>query len=233
MAAAVKDVVQEIGEEIRDKSFGALRILRLVNRAQHYFAMGHFPQLPGVAEISLPTLETTGTVTTVASTAFAALPTNFMKDLHSCYSSKGDRECGIFDSLELLKAVTEPNLDQAGTVHAVARVGSNLYYQGISATVDTLTIGYFRKPTDLEANDNITIIPEAYAVDLFKFYVLANLPKPMLPDLKFDPRPELNDRLMSLARDSLHARKPVRVIPSMDRLLGWHDNINDIRRYGY
>ena len=107
------------------------------------------------AQVDIPALKRIDTVDTVLSQAYVALTGltgGFSGKLRRVKNADGDG-ITIFSSLELLMD-EYPTMDEAGDVEAVALEGSTLWYQDIPATVETLTVLYYRDPTTLSADGN-------------------------------------------------------------------------------
>ena len=107
----------------------------------------------GIKEIAgsvlLPELlEVDTTVLTVVDTAYASLPTNYMRCLHYCYSNTHTMKIKIYDDVRLLYREFS-QLDLGGRVVGVARKGDRLYYQRIPSSAETLRIHYYKYPTAL------------------------------------------------------------------------------------
>ena len=172
--ATVEDVIQEINEEIDLPGFSATRILRLINRGMLVIAAGRFREFPEIWEICLPELEAQTGVSTTASVAYCSMPSDYHKKLMWCTTSANDYRIKVLKSLSHLKRI-EPKLDKSGAIRWVAVVGSNVYYQRVPSSAETLTLHYFKKPTTLSFGDTISELPDHLAVPLLKHYCLAEM----------------------------------------------------------
>jgi hypothetical protein len=121
--------------------------------------------LPNSLTPPLPELFTIGTVATSISAGYVNMPTDFQRDLQLVVSSTGS-EIDIADSfIEFTE--TYPLLNKAGKISEAIEHGRKLYYQGIPAVSETVTLHYYRKPVEMEGNDDIPDgIPEHLHVSL-------------------------------------------------------------------
>lgn len=116
-------------------------------------------------------LEVETTIDTVVSTSYADLPTNFMRNLHYCYSNDTNRKIRIYLDLRLLYSEFS-QLDLSGQVVGVARKGDKLYYQRIPSAAETLRIHYYKYPTDLATGTSTPdCLPEFLVRPLLVNYV--------------------------------------------------------------
>jgi len=139
---------------------------------------GNHSKYPAMTSPFLPDLFTIGTVTTSASTAYVAMPANFMdrqSSLKLVVDSSGDMvPCptgGDYSSFRLfMNRLPKKDLSETGYVWICCVKGSSLYYQGKAA--QTLTVQYFRKPTDMSAGtDTPDGIPSHLAKRLIRHWV--------------------------------------------------------------
>lgn len=121
--------------------------------------------LPNSLTPPLPELFTIGPVATSISAGYVNMPTNFQRDLQLVVSSTGS-EIDIADSfIEFTE--TYPLLNKAGKISEAIEHGRKLYYQGIPAVSETVTLHYYRKPIDMVADtDTPDGIPEHLHVSL-------------------------------------------------------------------
>lgn len=106
----------------------------------------------------LPDLYTTGTVDTVLASDITDLPTNFSRSLIQVLNSNSD----IIDLEPSMKKFLQDNPEQsAGDVRACCVIGNRLMYRDVPSAIETLTVGYYKKPDTLAANDDTpSAIPE-------------------------------------------------------------------------
>lgn len=131
------ELQNEVKDAIQDSSFDD-KVAGYLNDA-----------LAEVTEIvDLPTLKVYGTVTTVESTAYTALPTNFRRLTFCSYSGESVKiHMGGLESLLHF----DPDLDDIGSVTDVAPEGTTLYYTAIPAEATIMPIVYYRSPNAMTA----------------------------------------------------------------------------------
>lgn len=141
------DLIEIIMDKVQDPSLDSKRIRRMINVA--------IQESASILTDPLPDCETRATLTTHIVNPYISLPDNFHRDLDFCFNVTRNDRVEVFRSLPYLSAVSGwENLDQAASVYGVARSGNTLYYQGIPTTAETLTIHYFRKPAELEKDND-------------------------------------------------------------------------------
>jgi len=116
--------------------------------------------------IQIDTVETT-------SLTWVALPSNYQRHVFSISDSAGNLISGDYVSFsKFLKQVSSRTLTEAGSVYRCCVVGSKLYYQGIPASTETLTLIYHRKPATLTGlSSSIEGIPEHLQIRLLRNYI--------------------------------------------------------------
>ncbi|MBA3031018.1 MAG: hypothetical protein FP816_19700 [Desulfobacteraceae bacterium] len=140
----IKEISAEVLGIIQDNSYNDTDVLRLCNNA--------LTEISGI--ILLPELQAEDTVDTVAGVNFTALPSDFQRNLFYCYSEANLRRVTIYSDFRKILAMAGV-IDQPGYVYGVATRGSNLHYQRIPGTAETLQIHYYRNPTVLTSIDNL------------------------------------------------------------------------------
>ena len=156
----VSELSSEILSVVDDSSFTITNVTSYLNK--------------GLKEISgrvfLPELQTNGTVAT-DTVNYKALPADYQKNLYYCYSTAQSREIPVYnDFRHILRDVAV--IDQAGYVFGVAVRGSNLHYQRIPSTSDTLQVHYYKKPTTLAlTTDTPACLPDHLVRPLLVNYV--------------------------------------------------------------
>jgi len=121
--------------------------------------------LPNVLTPPLPELFTIDTVETSTVAAFVTMPTNFQRELQFVSSSSGSEIDIAHSFIEF--AETYPLLNKVGNISEVIEHGKKLYYQGIPASAETLTLHYYRKPVDMITDTAVPDgIPEHLQVSL-------------------------------------------------------------------
>ena len=109
--------------------------------------------IPNILTPPLPELFTIDTVTTSTSDAFVNMPVDFQRDLQLVVSSTGSEIDIAHSFIEF--AETYPLLNKTGRISEAIEHGRKLYYQGIPASAETLTLHYYRKPVDMEDDDDV------------------------------------------------------------------------------
>jgi len=192
----VEEIIREINEELTDQGFPAHRMLDLMNRGAKLVARGRFQSIPG--EICLEALETVEDISADGSTAYidlTGLSNTFQKKLVSVYNTTSDGWVKIYHSLTELKDAYV-GLDDSGNIQGVARAGTKLYYQGLSA--DTLRLTFFKEPTTLAKGSTPSFLPDEFQVPILKNYVLMHMPKKYTKTLMYDPRADFNEAIYQL-----------------------------------
>lgn len=141
--AELKAFVQRI---IQDSSFDD-DIVTYLNQAQLEIAGGMQSALGDWITPPLPELLTIDTVTTSTEAAYVSMPDDFQRTLQFAASSTG-AEIDIEDSF-IAFSETYPLLDQSGSITSVIEKGNNFYYQGIPSESESVTIHYYKYPTDM------------------------------------------------------------------------------------
>ena len=156
----IKEISDDVLGTVQDDGYNEDSIISFVNSAMTEIA----------GKVLLPELQTQGTVLTVVSQNYAALSATFHRNLFYCYSETNLREIDIYkDFRKILKQVGV--IDQAGYIYGVAIRGSNLHYQGIPATPETLQIHFYRKPTVILSREETPLeLPESLAESLLFNY---------------------------------------------------------------
>lgn len=120
--------------------------------------------LPNSLTPPLPELFTIDTVST-GSGAFVDMPIDFHRDLQLVVSAAGS-EIDIANSfIEFIE--TYPALNKTGKISEVVEHGKVLYYQGIPASRELITLHYYRKPVNMVNDDDTPDgIPEHLQIPL-------------------------------------------------------------------
>ena len=149
LTAAISKIIQDddYDHEIADR----------INEAVLKIATGDM--LPGRYELSppLPDLYTTATVDTVVGAGIADLPDDFNRDLFQVVNSDEETITIEPSFKQFLKRYTEIS---TGDVFKVAAHGSKLLYRDVPAEAETLTVHYYKAPTELsDSTDTPSCIP--------------------------------------------------------------------------
>jgi len=139
------ELITEVTRIIQDTSYSDATQLSFINQAVQDIA--------GDPRVLLPDLETSDDVDTSTDDSYVSLPSDYQKNLTDCYNT--DKYCHhkIYGSLETLQRDFY-HLDQNGYIVGVAVSGSNLHYQRIPSSSETLTLHYYRVPTDMSDDDD-------------------------------------------------------------------------------
>jgi len=133
--------------------------------------------LDGSMSPPLPELYSIDTVATATDAAYKALPDTYQRNVSLILNSEGRQiyppDRGDYYSFKLfLGNIREKDLSETGDIYAVSVKGRNLYYQGIPAESENLTVHFYRKPTTLVSNgDEPSAIPNHLQMRLIKNYV--------------------------------------------------------------
>jgi hypothetical protein len=138
---------------ISDKKWDEDYVLGLFNRA--------IKEISGIA--LLPGLERNTAVST-GTLNYVAVP-DYQRDLRYCHSMTQNREVKVFGSTTLLFREFA-FLNQPGLVVGVAPQGSNLFYQRIPSSPETLQLHYWAKPPVYTLDQEPACIPEHLQEDL-------------------------------------------------------------------
>ena len=139
------ELIVEVTRIIQDSSYSDAVQLTFLNQAMQDIA--------GDPRVFLPGLETQDDVSTSTSVSYVALPSDYQKNLFYCYNTTRYRKEKIYGSLEDLQRQFS-KLDQAGSIVGVAIRGSNLHYQRIPSSSETLQLHYYRPPVDMDDDDD-------------------------------------------------------------------------------
>jgi len=145
----LRDLVSTI---IQDTSFTDAVIDGYINDGVTEIAHGMESSLGRVVTPPLPALFTIGTVATVTDAAYVSMPDGFQRDLRFVARSDGI-EVDIANSM-IQFSMDYPLMDGSGDVVDTIEYGGNLYYQGIPVVAETLTLHYFKAPTEMEDDDD-------------------------------------------------------------------------------
>ena len=137
----LSDLIDEVISIVTDPSLSEPRITNLINEG--------YERIAARVTDPLPDLEKVDTVRTDTSLAYVSLPPDYHRNLEVVYDQSQRQNLRVLKSFQLL-SVEYPGLDQTGNIDCVAvMANSRLYYQGIPATAHTLTLQYFKKPTEM------------------------------------------------------------------------------------
>ena len=144
--------LQSLVQEIMQDSSLDTSIPGKINQGVQEIAGGMQSTVGSVITPPLPDLFTIGTVYTATDAAYVTLPATYQRGLQFVANENG-HEVDISNSF-IDFAQTYPLLDRAGVISEVAEKGGNLYYQGIPASSETLTLHFYRFPVDMSDDDD-------------------------------------------------------------------------------
>jgi len=162
----------EVSRIIQDSDYTATTIDRMINESVTSICAGVMITWPeGDQTISqpMPDLFTIGDVATT-SNAYASLPSDYQRDVVFIAGPEGN-EITFYDAFgDFVR--NYPLLNTSGSVVAVAVKGSNLYYQGIPDTAETLKVHYYAAPTEMsDDTDEPEGIPSRFHMTLIVYDV--------------------------------------------------------------
>jgi hypothetical protein len=178
--ATLSELVSAIDEIVDDAKFTETNIVSRINDALNVIA-GGIRMPDGSTSPPLPDLFTIGSVSTSTTLPYASLPSDYQRKVSLVYDSTNYKinppEGGNYYSFALfMKIVSRMDLDEAGSIYAVAVKGSRIYYQGIPAASTTLGVHYYKKPTTLALNGDVPdCIPDQFQMRLIKHYVIMTI----------------------------------------------------------
>jgi hypothetical protein len=125
----------------------------------------------------LPELYLSDTVAASTSLPSTPLPTSYQRGLFLVVDEDGDKiqppKGGDYYSFNLfLNSLTEKDMSESGEIYRACARGTNLYYQGIPAESEDLTVHFYRLPVDMSENtDTPDGIPTHLQMRLIKNYI--------------------------------------------------------------
>jgi len=132
----IDDIITDVVDRVQDSSFDETAILRLINEGRFLAA----------AEVLLPELQQTSTLTTTSLVSSVALPDDYHQGIfwvgstaHGCRI--GERPGDYYNLLTFMERFPP----KEGRIDAVCVDGANLLYRDMAD--DQLVIKYYRKPT--------------------------------------------------------------------------------------
>lgn len=177
--ATVATLTTSIREIIRTDAIIDLDILSKMNEAVYAIAAGI--TLPDNRISSpLPELYKFDTVATTAN-AYADLPATYQRNIFYVVDADASQipplDGGDYYSFDLfLNSITKQDLSETGSIKMVAIKGLQIYYQGIPAVSENMTLHFYRKPVAMsEADDTPDGIPEQFQIPLIKHYVCRDI----------------------------------------------------------
>lgn len=158
----VADIIALVKDAIEDESFTNDKILSYVNKGVGRVA----------AALPLPMLTVEGVITCKGNSRVVTLPDAYYSNLFWAYNSTKAQKVEITQPLTNF-LMRHPGLDSKGDVCEICVQGRKLYYQGIPASDQLLSVFYTSRPEELSAGDSIEVIEEVYQADLLVSYAAA------------------------------------------------------------
>jgi len=165
LTAAIHDIIDDDSVELKDR----------INETVTTIA-GGIRMPSGETSPPLPELFQSNTVGTTAN-AYVDLPDTYQRNVFSIIDRRGNEifppNGGDYYSFRLfLNSLTKKDMSQVGTVTQVCVRGRKLYYQGIPSASENLTIYFYRKPVDMNLDEDTPDgIPEHLQKRLIVHYV--------------------------------------------------------------
>ena len=133
----LSELVTEVNRVVQASSYATATITQFLN--------------DGLEEISgrirLPSLFASSAFTATTDASYGSLPSDYYRDLNYVFSSSNEQDVDIYPSYEWLRKEYMSVWDDTGDVTGVAIDGSNLHYQGIPSTAETIQLHYYTQPT--------------------------------------------------------------------------------------
>lgn len=143
---------------LQDFTYANSDITSIMNRGVQEIAGGMVSAFTDSITPPLPNLLSIGSIDTVTDAAYVSMPGTFQRKLQFAAGDDGV-EIDIANSF-IGFAADYPLFDRAGRINEVIEHGGNIYYQGIPAAAETVTIHFYRLPVDMEdATDEPDGIP--------------------------------------------------------------------------
>lgn len=166
--ATFEELITRVNLIIQDDSL--LDVLEnLINQGVNEIAGGMQSTLGSWITPPLPELFSIDTVDTSTTVAYVDMPETFHRSLQLVASENGS-EIDIEHSFIEFTS-TYPLLNKAGNISSVVEHGKRLYYQGIPAVSEELTLHFYRKPVAMVDDEDVPDgIPEHLQMNLLSYY---------------------------------------------------------------
>ena len=178
--ATLSSLVTEIDSILDDSAYTEDIIVSKINDAVSAIAAGVI--MPdNTLSPPLPDLYTIGSITTSLTLSYVSLPADYQRNVTLVIDSDGvkvDHPSGgnYYSFAKFLKQTSNLNLTESGSVYRVAIKGSKIYYQGIPTVATVFSLHYYKKPTDMVADDDAPEgLPDHLQRRLIKHYVLKEI----------------------------------------------------------
>ena len=177
--AVLSSLISSIKAIVRNDAILDPEIIIAINEAVYAIAAGI--TLPdNRISAPLPELYKSAIIATTTE-AYADLPATYQRDVFHIVDANGNQisplDGGDYYSFDLfLNSVTKQDLSETGSIRMVALKGLQIYYQGIPAVSENITLHFYRKPIDMdELTDTPDGIPLQFQAPLIKHYVCRDI----------------------------------------------------------
>ena len=178
--STLSTLVTEIDTILDDSAYTEDRIISKINNAVSAIAAGIIMPDKTLSP-PLPDLYTIGSITTSLTLPYVSLPADYQRNVTLVIDSDGVKVGhpsggNYYSFAQFLKQTSNLNLTESGSVYRVAIKGSKIYYQGIPTVITVFGLHYYKKPTDMVAdNDEPEGLPSHLQERLIKHYVLKGI----------------------------------------------------------
>ena len=135
-----------------DNRFSTDDIDLYINQGINEIASGMQSTLGSFLTPPLPLLFSIDTVDTDIDGAFVSLPDTYQRGLHFAANENGV-EIDIANSWIEFASIN-PLLDKTGSIYEVIEQGGSVYYQGIPAISEEISLHFYRLPVDMVTTDS-------------------------------------------------------------------------------
>lgn len=160
MAYTLSDLVSRVQNRIKDTGFSSTQIKQFIDETQNDV----------FNEYRLPFMQATQNYTLSAGVADitngSGLPTNFVQAIDLYITSAGLEAVLPFkDIAEVDRSYTDPadtTVNPSGIPQFAYKYGENIYVYPAPASDYTVTLRYYKRPTELSADADVPEIPEEF-----------------------------------------------------------------------
>jgi len=174
----------------------------------------------------LPDLYSTATVATSTSVAYKTIGTTYQRNLFHVANDDDDqiyppRGGDYYSFNTFLKRAQYKDLSETGEIYMCCLKGSNLYYQGIPSSSESLLVYFYRLPVAMATSAAVPDgIPPSYALDVIKHWVLAdyfgdNIGVDLKQDVKYPDK--------AFSKHRYYTTRFYEVMQEMIEFVGAHD----------
>lgn len=161
------ELIERVQKIYQDGSYDDDEVLVFLNEGLQAVAFSE--------DVFLPTLDTSAELETVLNAEVADLPANCSEGFYSAFI--GTQELTVHNSWTEMKRTVAME-SQAGTVTNVSAKADELYYFPVPEEVETITIFYYRAPTELREStepDCFTVKTRAVGESALVAYALIRI----------------------------------------------------------